>query len=93
VSGLGKSGLLTVMGGFEFGGWDVATGLVEAAVVEPVDPLIGGSANDTARYVLSCDDQWVLAVLDVAPSSPPDSRVDVLPRVDLCLVVQWRAPG
>lgn len=30
------------MGGFEFGGWDVAAVLVEAAVVEPVDPLCGG---------------------------------------------------
>jgi hypothetical protein len=32
VAGLGKGGVLTVVGCFEFGRWDVAAGLVEAAV-------------------------------------------------------------
>ena len=37
MAGLGEDGVLTVVGGFEFGGQDVAVGLVESPVVEPVD--------------------------------------------------------
>ena len=37
--------MLTVVGGFEFGGWDVAAGLEKASVVEPVDVLEGGDLD------------------------------------------------
>jgi hypothetical protein len=33
--------MAVVVGGFELGWWDVADGLEEAPVVEPVDPLQG----------------------------------------------------
>jgi len=36
---------VTVVGGFELGWWDVAAVLVEAAVVEPVDPFQGGDLD------------------------------------------------
>ena len=36
---------MSVVGGLELGGWDVAAVLVEAAVVEPVDPLGGGDLD------------------------------------------------
>jgi hypothetical protein len=45
VAGLGEGGLLTVVGGVEFGGWDVATGFEQPAVVEPVDVLEGGDLD------------------------------------------------
>jgi len=35
-------GLLSVECGFELGRWDIADGLQEPTVVEPVDPLQGG---------------------------------------------------
>jgi hypothetical protein len=34
--------LLSLVCGFELGWWDIANGLQEPAVVEPVDPLQGG---------------------------------------------------
>ena len=37
--------MLSVVGGLEFDGWDVAAVLVEAAVVEPVDPFGGGELD------------------------------------------------
>ncbi len=37
--------LVSVVGGFELGGWEVAAVLVEAAVVEPVDPFGGGDLD------------------------------------------------
>ena len=37
--------VVTVVGGFELGGWDVAAGAVQAAVVEPVDPLESGDLD------------------------------------------------
>jgi hypothetical protein len=37
--------VLTVVGGFEFDGWDVSGGAVQAAVVEPVHPLEGGDLD------------------------------------------------
>jgi hypothetical protein len=37
--------VLSVVGGLEFGGWDVAAVLVQAAVDEPVDPLRGGDLD------------------------------------------------
>jgi hypothetical protein len=33
---------LSVIGGLQIGGWDVAAVFVEAAVIEPVDPFGGG---------------------------------------------------
>jgi hypothetical protein len=45
VAGLGESGQLTVVGGLEFDGRDVAAGLEQAAVVEPVDVLEGGDLD------------------------------------------------
>ena len=36
---------LSVVGGLKLDGWDVAAVLVEAAVVEPVDPLGGGDLD------------------------------------------------
>jgi hypothetical protein len=36
---------VTVVGGFEFGGRDVATGFVKPAVVEPVDVFQGGDLD------------------------------------------------
>ena len=44
-----------VVGRFGFGRWDVAEGLVEAPVVEPVDPFQGGDLDvdwrDNPEYV------------------------------------------
>ena len=37
-----REAVLSVVGGLEFDGWDVAAVLVESAVVEPVD-VLGGS--------------------------------------------------
>ena len=42
LTGLGEAGVLTVVGGFEFGGWNVAAGLIEPPVVVPVDVVQGG---------------------------------------------------
>jgi hypothetical protein len=39
VAGLGEGDLLTVVGGLEFGRWDIAAGLEEPPMVEPVDVL------------------------------------------------------
>ena len=36
---------MTVVGCFEFGGWDVAAGFEQAPVVEPVDVLQGGDLD------------------------------------------------
>jgi len=44
-TGLGEGGVLTVVGGFEFGRWNVAAGLEEPAVVEPVDVAEGGQLD------------------------------------------------
>ena len=44
-TGLGEGGVLTVVGGFEFGGRNVAAGLEEPAVVEPVDVVQGGQLD------------------------------------------------
>lgn len=45
MTDLGESGLLTVVGGFKFGGRDVAADLEQATVVEPVDVLQGGDLD------------------------------------------------
>jgi hypothetical protein len=37
--------VVSVVAGLELGGWNVAAVLVEAAVVEPVDPLGGGDLD------------------------------------------------
>ena len=37
--------MLSVVGGLEFDRWDVAAVLVEAAVIEPVDPAGGGQLD------------------------------------------------
>lgn len=37
--------MLTVVGGFEFGGRDVAAGLEESVVVEPVEVFQGGDLD------------------------------------------------
>jgi hypothetical protein len=41
VAGLGEGGVLTVVGGLQFGGRDVPAGFVEPPVVEPVDMRAG----------------------------------------------------
>ena len=43
--GAGPYSLVSVVGRFAFGGWDVAAVLVRAAVVEPVDVLGGGQLD------------------------------------------------
>ena len=45
LAGLGEVGVLTVVGGLEFGRRDVAAVFVEAAVVEPVDVFEGGDLD------------------------------------------------
>jgi hypothetical protein len=45
VADLGEGGLLTVVGGFELGGWDMAAGFEQAVVVEPVDPFQSGDLD------------------------------------------------
>jgi hypothetical protein len=45
VAGLGEGGVLTVVGGLQFGGRDVATGFIEPPVVEPVDIFQGGDLD------------------------------------------------
>ena len=45
MAGLGEDGLVTVVGGFELGGWDITASLVEAAVVEPVEVFEGGDLD------------------------------------------------
>lgn len=57
MAGLGEGGVLTVVGVFEFGGWDVAAGLEQVAVVEPVDPFQGGDLDllDRAPRALGFD--------------------------------------
>jgi hypothetical protein len=45
VAGLAEGGVLTVVGGLEFGGRDVSAGFLEAVVVEPVDVLEGGDLD------------------------------------------------
>ena len=47
VSELGRlpGSVVTVVGVFEFGWWDVAAVFVEASVVEPVDPFQGGDLD------------------------------------------------
>ena len=45
LAGLGEGGVLTVVGGLEFGWGDVAASFVESAVVEPVDVLEGGDLD------------------------------------------------
>src|ERR1022692_2212612 len=45
VAGLGEGGVLTVVGGLEFGGRDVTAGFVEPPVVEPVDVFQGGDLD------------------------------------------------
>jgi hypothetical protein len=45
VAGLGEGGVLPVVGLFEFDRWDVAAGLEQSSVVEPVDVLQGGDLD------------------------------------------------
>lgn len=45
MTDLGEGGVLTVVGGFECGRWDVAAVLVEAPVVEPADVFQGGDLD------------------------------------------------
>jgi hypothetical protein len=43
----GRLGLVvSVVGGLQVGGWDVAAVFIQAAVVEPVDPFGGGISTE-----------------------------------------------
>jgi hypothetical protein len=65
VAGLGEGSLLTVVGGFEFGGWDVAAGFEQAAVVEPVDVLgPWGLINSVLNSPITVSASTVVGVAD-----------------------------
>ena len=45
MAGLDEGGFVTVVGGFEFGGWNAPAGLIDPAVVEPVHVFEGGATR------------------------------------------------
>ena len=76
---------MTVVGGLEFGRWDVAAVFVEASVVEPVDPFQGGDLDVVggAPRSLRFDQFGLVEAVDrlgqgvvVAVSGGPDGGVD-----------------
>ena len=76
--------MLSVVGGLQFDGWDVAAVFVEAAVVEPVDPFGGGEFDffDAAPGLARFDQLgFVQAVYGLGQCVVPRRRMRSIPLV------------
>ena len=75
---------MSVVGRLQFDGWDIPAVLVEAAVVEPVDPFSGGQFDfvdglpgftrfDQLGFVQAVDGLGQRVVITVATAAPDGS--------------------
>ena len=81
-----------------FGGWNVADGFEQAAVVEPVDPLEGGDLDgfEAAPRAASMDHLGLVEAVDglgerVVERRPPRLNLDVYPYLPRARVAMTSA--